>query len=161
MFSPHYIVFWLSVALQGVNALNAAAPYEIVYLYNAYKMEFLTFTSPGSRKIAPGCTHVPYTGNPAAHPAIINTNLVASAIAEGVVGICTFNESMRHVQTSGWERAMRNKEASPRFGAANAAILNDPLTRTLDPNADRLAVVVNDPATIGDEELLTPLDRIF
>lgn len=43
MFSPHRIVFWLSVALQGVNALNAAAPSEMVYIYNAYKMEFLTF----------------------------------------------------------------------------------------------------------------------
>lgn len=56
---------------------------------------------------------------------------------------------------------MRNKEASPRCGAANAESLNGPLTCTLDPNADRLAVGINDRATIGDEELLTPLDRIF
>jgi hypothetical protein len=134
MFSPRRIVFWLSVALQGVNALNAAAPYEMVYLYNAYKMEFLTVAA-GSRKIAPDCTHTPFTGNAASPLGQINTNINAAAITKGVVEICTFYEFMQHVQTNVWRTAMQGKEV-PRGGAANIASINDPLTRTLDPDAD-------------------------
>ena len=159
MFSPCRIVFWLSLALQGVNALNAAAPYEMVYLYNAYKMEFLTVAA-GSRKIAPGCTHVPYTGAPQAPLGLINANIVATAIAEGVEGICTFYEFMDHVATNSWRIVMAGKEV-PRLGPANAASINDPLTRTLNPNADRLSDAANDPARIGGRDLYTLPDRLF
>lgn len=159
MFFPRRIVFWLCVALQGVDALNAAAPYEMVYLYNAYKMEYITVAA-GSRKIAPGCTHTPFTGNAASPLGQINANINAAAITEGVVGICTLYEFMQHVQTNAWRTAMQNKEV-PRGGPANIASINDPLTRTLDPNADRLAVAVNDPATIGDNRLLTRPERLF
>lgn len=159
MFSPRRMVFWLSVALQGVDALNAAAPYEMVYLYNAYKMEYLTVPA-GSRKIAPGCRHTPYTGNPAAPLALIAANTNAASIAQGVVGICTFNEFMQHVQTNAWRAAMRNKER-PALGPANVATINDPLTRTLDPDADRLATAVNDLATIGQHRLFTVPNLLY
>jgi len=161
MFFSRRFVFWLCVALQGANALNAAAPYEMVYLYYAYKMEYLTFKPPGSKKIAPGCTHRPFTGSAGAPQAIIEQAINNAASVQGVVGICTFNEFMNHIQTSSWQRAMRGKDPTPRFGAANVASIYDPLTRTLDPSADRLAAAVNDPATIGREKLLTRPDRLF
>ncbi|KAG4440016.1 hypothetical protein IFR05_004530 [Cadophora sp. M221] len=140
MFSPARIVFWLAVMLHGVNALNAAAPYEMTYLYYAYKMEFLTVPA-ASRRIAPGCYHSPVTGNIRDPRVQISINNEATALAEGVVGICTFSEFMDHVETN--------------------ATINNPITRTLNPDADRLATTVNDITSIRNNRLLTLPERIF
>ncbi|KAH9218429.1 hypothetical protein DL95DRAFT_405820 [Leptodontidium sp. 2 PMI_412] len=157
MVSPARIIFWLAVALHEVNALNAAAPYEMTYLYYAYKMEFLT-TPAESRRIARGCTHSPITGN-AQNPFVqISTNVEATAVAEGVQGMCTFFEFMRHVQTSGWKDAMAGKDV---VRPNDPASITNPLTRTLNPDADRLAGAVNDITTIETARLLTKQEKIF
>jgi hypothetical protein len=43
----------LYVLFSGVQALNEAVPYELLYYYSAYKMEFAAL--PGDRTIATGC----------------------------------------------------------------------------------------------------------
>ena len=97
------------MVLQSVNALNVAGPYELVYLYYVYKIEYATVPA-GSRKIAPGCVHRPYTGNAAAPLGVIDAANTAAAVAQGVVGICTFKEFYNRVGTNSWAQAMVNKE---------------------------------------------------
>jgi hypothetical protein len=157
MFSPRRIVFWLSVVLQSVNALNAAGPYELVYLYYAYKMEYATVAA-GSRKIAPGCVHTPFAGNAAAPLGVIDAANTAAAVTQGVVGICTFYEFWHQVGTNAWAQAMNGKELPRRNDPLS---ITNPLTRTLNPDADRFADSVNDPATIGARRLATLPDVLW
>jgi hypothetical protein len=149
MFSPRHIVFWLAVALQGVNALNAANPYEMVYMYYAYKMEWASGVAAADRKIAPGCTHKAYTGIPTAPLALIeNANLAAMA-TQGVSGICTFFDFWKYAGTHTWLQMWTGQEI------AKPNPTQPPLTRTIDPDADRIADVMNNPAKIGPKKLLS------
>ena len=54
MLSPSLMFFWLFVAFHVANAFNAAASYEAIYFYNAYKTEYATtIGNPALRTIAP------------------------------------------------------------------------------------------------------------
>ena len=104
MLTIRHAIFWLSVLFNAVTALNVAAPYEVMFFYSAYKMEFATVAK-DSRTLAPGCTHVPKlygdkTGT--SPPAIAETAFVNSAVDAGIAGICSFDEFLKHIGSSGW-----------------------------------------------------------
>lgn len=75
------VLVWLTAVL-SVFALNDAAPFEILWYYTAYKIEWRSGISP--RNIATGCRHAP------------SAAFDAAASAAGVSGICTFDEFVRH-----------------------------------------------------------------
>ena len=52
-----FILLWLSSAIIEVLALNAAALWEMLYFYSAYKSEWLASRSGANRKIATLCAH--------------------------------------------------------------------------------------------------------
>lgn len=86
MFSiPPWRILWFSVCFQVVNALNAAIPYEAVYFYNAYKMEYAaTIGNEGARTIMPGCTHRPVPAPAGSPNGIIEAAFIQSTIDAGV-----------------------------------------------------------------------------
>ena len=157
MVSSHRLAFWLSAVLQGVAALNAAQPYEMVYMYTAYKLEFQTVAA-GQRKIAPGCTHRPLPPRVTAGPLYdAEQAFLADAATAGLAGICSFNDFYRWVGTGDWQAALAGKD-TPRPGQTDA---QNRLTRTLYPNADALSDAVNDINTIGARAMKFRPDRLF
>lgn len=79
----------MSVFLNEVHALNAAVPYELLYFYHSYKLEF-TLLPASSRTMGKACKH----------KAVATTagNAVEAAItSQGLTGICTFDEFVKHV----------------------------------------------------------------
>jgi hypothetical protein len=76
------LLVWLTAVL-GIFALNDAAPFELLWYYTAYKIEWRSGISP--RSIATGCHHAP------------STAFDATASAAGVSGICTFDEFVKHL----------------------------------------------------------------
>lgn len=141
MLSPRRILLWCSLALHGVNSLNPSAAYEAVYAYNAYKAEWAsTITNPGLRTIATGCNHPALNPNiPATSPAgVIEANFLASTVAAGVAGICSFDDFIRHVGNAGW----RTLRANP-----------GGISISLNPDADAISVRIQQP-TLGPRKLL-------
>ena len=45
---------WLYAFTTGVQALNQAVPYELLYMYSVYKAEYRVFPA-GARTVASGC----------------------------------------------------------------------------------------------------------
>ncbi|KAI9729524.1 MAG: hypothetical protein M1818_008497 [Claussenomyces sp. TS43310] len=86
---PSHLLIWLTLCLETF-ALNAAAPFELLYFYSAYKIEWTSLDSSG-RTIATGCRHSP-NNFPAGESAY-----AAAATAAGVKGICTFDEFVKYV----------------------------------------------------------------
>ena len=76
------LLVWLTAVL-GVSALNAAVPFQLLWYYTAYKIEWRSGISP--RNIATGCHHAP------------SAAFDAVASAAGVSGICTFDEFVHHL----------------------------------------------------------------
>ena len=148
MLSSRLMFFWLFAAFHVANALNAAAPYEAIYFYNAYKMEFATtLGNPTLRTIAPGCVHRPTPAPPATPAGIVEANFIQSTIDAGLPGICSFEDFLRGpngIQNADW-RAYR--PINPAFPNPTS------LTVTLDPNADAFAARALNPATLGRNRL--------
>lgn len=78
------LVAWLTAVL-SVFALNDAVPFELLWYYTAYKIEWRSGISP--RNIATGCRHAP------------SAAFDAAASAAGVSGICTFDEFVKHLDS--------------------------------------------------------------
>jgi hypothetical protein len=129
-----------------VNALNAAAAYEAIYFYNAYKMEYATVSDPALRTIAKGCVHnglragIPATSG----PGIVEANFIQSTIDAKVEGICSFDDFLKEIQSHGWSAYKRDKP-SPANPTSQSV--------TLEPDADAVSARINDPATIGRNRL--------
>ena len=157
MVSSHRLAFWLSAVLQGVAALNAAQPYEMVYMYTAYKLEFQTVAA-GQRKIAPDCKHRPLGPRVTAGPLYdAEQAFLADTATAGLTDICSFYDFYKFVGTGDWGAAMAGKDnpSAKRTDAQNR------LTRTLYPDADALSDAVNDIKTIGARALKFRPNRLF
>lgn len=154
MLSPRLAFLCLSLALNGVNALNAAAPYEAIYFYNAYKMEYATVSDPALRTIATGCVHRgPRANIPATSPpGIVEANFIQSTVGAGVAGICSFDDFLREIQSPGWSA----------YNRINPSVAN-PISQsvTLEPDADAVSARVNDPARIGRKRLLFDATKLL
>lgn len=81
-----FFFLWVSFLLSEVSAVYTAAPYQLLYLYYAYKIEF-TAMPVASRTIAKGCTHERVPGSA----------VEAAIVAQSLEGICTFGEFTRHI----------------------------------------------------------------
>lgn len=80
-----FLVIWVSCLLSRVLALNTAVPYQLLYFYYGYKIEFASLPA-AERMIAPTCRH-------RAKPGTAEGVAVEAAIAaQGLPGICTFGE---------------------------------------------------------------------
>lgn len=158
MLSPRLILFWLFAAFHVANALNPSVPYEAVYFYNAYKIEFAaTMANPALRTIATQCVHNA-VGAPAGSPSgIVEQAFIDSTIAAEVPGICSFDDFLRGrnnrgIADIGW-RAFR----PPAPTVANPTSL----TITLEPDADALAAAVLNPNTLGANRLGFLVQRLL
>lgn len=78
----YLLLVWLTAVL-GVFANNQAAPFELLWYYTAYKIEWRSGINP--RNLATGCHHKP------------SAAFDAAASAAGVSGICTFDEFIQHL----------------------------------------------------------------
>lgn len=143
----HLYLFWLLVGLPIASALNEAAPYEIVYLYNAYKAEFATQPDPSKRKIATACPHQPEPAPPNTPAGRVEAAFIQSTIDVGVVGICSFKDFVRHIGNTGWRR-YRSERLDP----------VNPVSEfnTLEPDADRIASHLRTQQIVGGRLLIEP-----
>jgi hypothetical protein len=92
------VLVWLAAAV-GVFANNNAAPFELLWYYTAYKIDFKS----GRKTLASGC-------KPHRHDASFDT----AAAAAGVQGICTFDEFVQHVaQNDRWENFHTDQPLDP------------------------------------------------
>jgi hypothetical protein len=83
-----FALLWFITILE-VYANNLAAPFELLWYYSAYKIEWKSGTHP--RALATGCKHSPATA------------FDSAAAAAGLSGICTFDEFVQHVgQNNEW-----------------------------------------------------------
>ncbi|KFX89522.1 hypothetical protein V490_06963 [Pseudogymnoascus sp. VKM F-3557] len=90
MKSLSFLVIWVLCLVNEVLALNTAVPYQLLYFYYGYKIEFSSLPA-AERKIAVKCTH-------RAKPGTAEGAAVEAAIAaQGLPGICTFGEFALHV----------------------------------------------------------------
>ncbi|RFU28163.1 hypothetical protein B7463_g8176, partial [Scytalidium lignicola] len=145
MLSPRLMFFWLFVAFHVANALNAAAPYESVYFYNAYKIEYAaTIGNPALRTISPECVHKPSPARPGTPGGIIEQNFIQSTIDAGVSGICSFDDFLGGIQDKGW-KAYKSPKPDPSNPTS--------LTITLNPDADAFAAQALNPTTLGCNRL--------
>lgn len=114
-----HIIFWLFLLLEDACASDAALPYELLWFYGAYKMEFKTRPL-DTRDMARGCVHVPLKvgAGLAAEQAFI-----ATTEEQGVEGICAFDEFVRHIggpQFEKWYSSVKGWSLTP--DPADAAI---------------------------------------
>lgn len=85
-----FLVIWVSCLLSKVLALNTAVPYQLLYFYYGYKIEFASLPA-AERMISPTCRH-------RAKPGTAEGAAVEVAIAaQGLPGICTFGEFVLNV----------------------------------------------------------------
>ncbi|KFY49142.1 hypothetical protein V495_00698 [Pseudogymnoascus sp. VKM F-4514 (FW-929)] len=90
MKSLSFLVIWVLFLVNEVLALNTAVPYQLLYFYYGYKIEFSSLPA-AERKIAVKCIH-------RAKPGTAEGAAVEAAIAaQGLPGICTFGEFALHV----------------------------------------------------------------
>ncbi|KFY47136.1 hypothetical protein V494_00157 [Pseudogymnoascus sp. VKM F-4513 (FW-928)] len=76
-----------SIIIGEACAMNVAVPYELLFFYHSYKAEFALLPQ-SKRTIGPRCGHTAGAANSAVELAIT---------AQGLQGICTFDEFVRHV----------------------------------------------------------------
>jgi hypothetical protein len=152
------LVLWLFIALKAAYALSPVSPYDLVYLYSAYKAEWAATLGDDAavavRKIAPGCKAKKFVPNPLnTKPAyLIAQALNSQANEQGIAGICNFREFMDHVGTKVWNKAL----------AGIDLITDDPqLTRTLDPDPDRIYAAIMNKVAIEKMELSTLAKKLF
>ena len=127
MYSLRLIIYWFSLILQEVNALNAVGPYEAVYFYSAYKMEFATRPA-GSRTIAVGARA---NAMPAlAPPHVVELAFIAETVAAGMFGICSFDHFLKWIKTSGRNAFVPDNPRNPYPRSISV---------TLNPSADEIA----------------------
>ncbi|KAK3676824.1 hypothetical protein LTR78_003028 [Recurvomyces mirabilis] len=79
------LLLWLTAAL-GAFALKEAAPFEVLWYYQAYKIEWKSVDS-SKRQIAGGCTH----------KSGVDLAFDDAAAAAGVAGICTIDEFTQYL----------------------------------------------------------------
>jgi hypothetical protein len=80
------LIVWL-VATLGAFANNSAAPFELLWYYTAYKIEWRSGLTP--RTLATTCHHAP------------EATFDTAAAAAGLAGICTFDEFVQHCGQNG------------------------------------------------------------
>ena len=108
-------------------------------------MEFVTVAE-GSRTLAPDCKHVPKlfgdkTGT--SPPAVAEAAFVQSAVDAGIAGICSFDEFLKYVGSSGWNGYKSNFKTG----------------LTISPDADAIAAAVGD--VQGERRLLFREDKLL
>ncbi|KAL5352975.1 hypothetical protein ACLOAV_002924 [Pseudogymnoascus australis] len=108
------IFLWMIFLSIEVNANDLAFPFEMLFFYYSYKAEF-TALPQGSRTIGKGCQHV-----------TAGADIEASMVAQGVAGICTFNEFVKEV--------LNKKHLSFYTHDGNDALIDYPSGRTIDPD---------------------------
>src|SRR6266487_3029394 len=86
------LLLGLSVLLSEVWALNDAIPYELLWFYSAYKMDYKTHKA-ADRTIVRNCVHQP----PISGAAAIEAAFIQETVDAGVQGICHFDEFVKHV----------------------------------------------------------------
>lgn len=105
---------WLCQSL-CVYANGLVFPYEMLYLYDAYKAEWKAAWAPGStlhQRLAPGCRH----GDGLQAAGIDDTSFVAAVAAAGLeAGICSWDEFFRYTL---------NDKYQQKFGLAKFAVLD-------------------------------------
>lgn len=113
------LIVWL-VAILGASANNGAAPFELMWYYTAYKVEWKSGLSP--RTLATNGHHAP--------AAAFDT----AAAAAGVAGICTFDEFVQHCgQNNEWTGFHSGEPLDPNDKNVKAAFdtyANGPPRRT-------------------------------
>lgn len=115
-----------------MHALNAAVPYEILYYYYSYKIEYMLLPA-SLRLIGTGCTHSKVNG--AAGDAV-----EVAIQVQGLKGICNYDEFVEHVlkdaalpDYNNGHRLPMNEDSTyfsatidPDSSVANNFILRDP-----------------------------------
>lgn len=146
MFSPLTPVVRFLWIIHVANALNAAIPYEAVYFYNAYKIEYAaSLKSGGPRTIATRCEHSTQQEPKTTPLGMVLANFEKSAADAGVAGICSFDEFLKSgVLDDGW----KNFEP-PTPTEKNPTSI----TITLDPDADAIATEALNPSKLGNRRL--------
>lgn len=125
------IVLWASVFLSELHAYNAAAPFELLYFYYSYKVEYMLAPS-GSRTIATGCTHTRRGGT-------AGEAVEAAILIQGLDGICTFDEFVHYVL---------QETERPKFTTGGNGFTIDPDSKVtanfnFDPNGHDLVYVID------------------
>src|SRR5690349_1454501 len=88
-----HLVLWASVFVGELHAFNKAAPFEILYYYHSYKLEYMLLPA-DKRKIGTGCTHTKQDGTE-------GDGIELSSELLGIKGICTFDEFVKHLLPAG------------------------------------------------------------
>ncbi|OBT68748.1 hypothetical protein VE03_02227, partial [Pseudogymnoascus sp. 23342-1-I1] len=79
------LLLWTSALSSKVLANNVALPFEVIHYYYSYKTEYMLMDA-SKRTIGTKCEHT-----------VGDTALEESMVAQGVKGMCTFNEFAKYI----------------------------------------------------------------